>query len=168
MLKQTKSALLVVIGLSLVPIGSGVAQTSSPNSLQGVWKVTEVTTTGPTASKQAAPQPGLYIFTGKHYSMVTVNSDKPRPDLPREAATATLEQVRAAWDPFTAQSGTYEVKGSEVTFHPLVAKNPAVMKAGSFSTSSFQIEGSTLTLVNKASQTGPAANPTTRKLTRGE
>jgi hypothetical protein len=168
MLKQLKSALPVVIGLSFVLVGSGFAQTSSPSSLQGVWKVTEVTTTGPSASKQTAPQPGLYIFTGKHYSIVTINSDKPRPDLPQDATTATLEQLRAAWDPFTAQAGTYEVKGSDVTFRPLAAKNPSVMKAGNFSTSSFKIEGATLTLVNKATQAGPATNPTTRKLTRVE
>jgi len=165
MLKQTKSALLVVAGMSLVLVGSGFAQT---NPLQGVWKVSEVTTTGPKGAKQAAPQPGFYIFTGKHYSIVTVNSDQPRPDLPPAPATATLEQLQASWGEFTAQSGTYEVKGSEVTFHALAAKNPSAMKAGSFSTSAFKIEGSTLTLVSKATQAGPSTNPTTRKLTRVE
>jgi len=165
MLKQEKSGLIVVIGLSLLWVGSGFAQT---NPLQGVWKVTEVTTTGPKGAKQAAPQPGFYIFTGKHYSIVTVNSDQPRPDLPSDTNTATLEQLQASWGPFTGQSGAYEVKGSEVTFHALAAKNPSAMKTGNFSTSSFKIEGATLTLVNKANQTGPATNPTTRKLTRVE
>jgi len=165
MLKQSRSAFLVIAGLSLGLIGSGYAQT---NPLQGVWKVTEVTTTGPNASKRAAPQPGFYIFTGKHYSIVTVNSDQPRPDLPQDTNTASVAQLQASWGPFTAQSGTYEVKGSEVTFHALAAKNPSAMKAGNFSTASFKIEGNTLTLVNKANQAGPAANPTTRKATRVE
>ena len=165
MLKRTKSGMLVVIGLSLVLIGSGFAQT---NPLQGVWKVAEVTTTGPNSSTQTAPQPGLYIFTGKHYSIVTINSDTPRPDLPQETSKATAEQLQASWGPFTAQSGTYEVKGSEVTLRPLAAKNPSAMKAGNFSLSTFKIEGKTLTLVSKANQAGPAANPTTRKLTRVE
>jgi len=165
MLKQTKPAFLVAIGLSLALIGSGFAQT---NPLQGVWKMTEVTTTGPKGAQQAAPQPGFYLFTGKHYSIVTVNADKPRPDLPQDTNTATLEQLQASWGPFTAQSGTYEVKGAEVTFHALAAKNPSAMKAGNFSTSTFKIEGTTLTLVNKANQAGPATNPTTRKLTRVE
>ena len=165
MLKQTKSALLVAVGLSLVLVGSGFAQT---NPLQGVWKVSEVTTTGPKGAKQAAPQPGFYTFTGKHYSIVTVNSDQPRPDLPSDPNTATLEQLQASWGPFTAQSGTYEVKGSEVTFHALAAKNPSAMKAGNFTTSTFKVEGSTLTLVSKATQAGPSTNPTTRKLARVE
>lgn len=165
MLKLTKPGLFFVLGLSLVLVGSGFA---SPNPLQGAWKVTEVTTTGPKGAKQSAPQPGFYIFTGKHYSIVTVNSDGPRPDLPQDTNTATLEQLQASWGPFTGQSGTYEVKGSEVTFHALAAKNPSAMKAGNFSTSTFKIEGSTLTLVNKANQAGPATNPTTRKLTRVE
>lgn len=167
MSEQTKSRLLFALGLSLVLIGSSLAQ-ASPNPLQGVWKLTEVTTTGPKGVKQAAPQPGFYLFTGKHYSIVTVNSDAPRPDLPRDTNTATLEQLQASWGPFTGQSGTYEVKGSEVTFHALAAKNPSAMKDGNFSTSSFKIEGNTLTLVNKANQAGPATNPTTRKLTRVE
>ncbi|HQZ18672.1 MAG TPA: lipocalin-like domain-containing protein [Vicinamibacteria bacterium] len=164
MLKRIKPVSVVAVGLSLMLVGSGFAQT---NPLQGVWKVTEVTTTGPNASKRAA-QPGFYIFTGKHYSIVTVNSDQPRPDLPQDTNTATVAQLQASWGPFTAQSGTYEVKGSEVTFHALAAKNPSAMKAGNFSTSSFKIEGNTLTLVNKANQAGPAANPTTRKATRVE
>ena len=78
MLKRIKPVSVVAVGLSLMLVGSGFAQT---NPLQGVWKVTEVTTTGPNASKRAA-QPGFYILTGKHYSIVTVNSDQPRPDLP--------------------------------------------------------------------------------------
>lgn len=165
MSKRIKPVSFVAIGLSLMLAGSGSAQT---NPLQGVWKVAEVTTTGPNASKQAAPQPGFYIFTGKHYSIVTVNADQPRPDLPRDTNAATLAQLQASWGPFTAPSGTYEVKGSEVTFHALAAKNPSAMRAGNFSTSSFKIEGNTLTLVNKANQAGPAANPTTRKATRVE
>lgn len=165
MLKQAKPVPLAVIGMSLLFAAGAFAQT---NPLQGVWRVTEVTTTGPQGSNQTAPQPGFYIFTGKHYSIVTVNSDKPRPDLPQNTSTATLEQLQATWGEFTAQAGTYEVKGSEVTFHALAAKNPSAMKAGNFSTSSFKIEGSTLTLTSKANQNGPVTNPTTRKLTRVE
>jgi hypothetical protein len=110
----------------------------------------------------------LVIFTGKYYSIVTVNTDKPRPNLPQDKNTATASQVRDVWGPFTGQAGTYEVKGSEVTYHPNVAKNPGVMSSGSFAIDTFKIEGNTLTLVDKANRNGPAANPGTVKLTRVE
>ena len=136
--------------------------------LQGVWRVAEVTTTGPNAATNRSPQPGFYIFTGRHYSIVTVNSANPRPDLPQDTNTATAAQLNAVWGPFTGQSGTYEVSGSTVTTRPLAAKNPGVMASGNFATSSFKVEGSTLTLTSTGGQRGPAANPTTTKLTRVE
>jgi hypothetical protein len=156
---------LVACGLSLMLTGNASAES---NPLQGVWRVTEVTTTGPKGATLSSPQPGFYIFTGKHYSIVTVNSSAARPDLPQETDTATKEQLLASWGEFTAQTGTYEIKGSEVTFRALAAKNPSAMKAGNFSVSTFKVEGGTLTLVNKANQNGPANNPTTRKMTKVE
>jgi hypothetical protein len=145
---------------------SASAQSKSP--LQGVWKTSEVTTTGPNASTNKAPQPGFVIFTGKYYSIVSVNADKPRPNLPQDINTATAAQLREIWGPFTGQSGTYEIKGSEVTFRVLAAKNPGVMATGNFATDTFKIEGGTLTLVSKANQNGPANNQVTIKLTRVE
>jgi hypothetical protein len=154
---------LCVVVLSAI---SGFSQSKTP--LQGVWKVSEATTTGPNASTNKSPQPGFIIFTGKYYSIVTVNTDKPRPDLPQDINSATAAQLRDIWGPFTGQTGTFEVKGAEVTLRPLAAKNPVVMAAGSFNTQSFKIDGNTLTLVPKAGRNGPAQNPTTLKLTRVE
>jgi hypothetical protein len=87
------------------------------------------------------------------------------------------------WGPFTAQAGTYEVKGSEVTYRPSVAKNPNVMAPGNFMTDTFKIEGNTLTLVSNANRGAKegvpeedigvglrmrSGNPATIKLTRVE
>ena len=46
---------------------------------------------------------------------------KPYPDKPMDQDKA------AAFDPFVANSGTYEVKGSQLLTQPAVAKNPNVM-----------------------------------------
>ena len=145
---------------------SGFSQSKS--LLQGVWKPTEVVRTGPNASTNKNPQSCLIIFTSKYYSIVCVTSDKPRPDLPQDINTATGAQLRDVWGPFTGQSGTYEVKGSEVTYHQSVAKNPTVMSSGNFAIDAFKIEGNTLTLVDKATRNGPVANPGTVKLMRVE
>jgi hypothetical protein len=141
---------------------------SAVPSLQGAWRMSELTTTGANGSTNRTPQPGLWIFTGRHYSMVTVNSTTPRPDLPQDINTATADQLRAAWQPFTGQAGTYEVKGSTVTFRPIVAKNPGVMATGNFNTLSYKVDGNTLTLTQTAGRNGPVANPTTFKFNRVE
>src|SRR5215813_2398588 len=58
------AGLIALVGASLFS-HSGAA---SQPTLQGVWRVTEITTTGPNASKNGSPQPSLYIYTAKHYS----------------------------------------------------------------------------------------------------
>jgi len=138
-----------------------------PTVLTGTWRVTEAKTTGPNASTNSNPQPGLFLFTGNHYSRVTINSQAPRPDIGANVANATAAQLLATYGPFT-QSGTYEVSGGNVTCRPEVAKNPGLMAAGSMLVFSFKIEGNKLTLVQVRTQSGTIANPTTTTLTRIE
>ena len=70
--------------------------------------------------------------------------------------------------PFTANGGTYEVKGNTLTNHPSIAKNPTVMASGATNTFSFKMDGKTLTLTSVTNTQGPVANPTTWTLTRVE
>jgi hypothetical protein len=131
-----------------------------------VWKVTEVTTSG---STNASPQPGLFIFTRSHYSMVRLAGTNPRPPLTQsEVASATADQLRAVWGPLTAQAGTYEVTGGQITTTPIVAKLPGNMKAGFSIVRSFTIQGNTLTLTDVRNTDGPATDPTTITLARVE
>ncbi|HEY4671979.1 MAG TPA: hypothetical protein VIG78_07940 [Gemmatimonadaceae bacterium] len=95
-------------------------------SLEGVWKPVEVVVdSGPDRGRHTADvQPGLLIFTKKHYSVNTVQGFKARP-IP--SANATDEQLGLSFLSYTANAGTYQRKGSTLTFSPSVAKNPAVM-----------------------------------------
>jgi hypothetical protein len=83
------------------------------------------------------------------------------------ADKATAEQLRAAWGPFQAQAGTYEISGANLTTHPQVAKNSA-LEPGAFTVYSYKIDGPTLTLAATKTSAGPPANPVTMKLTRVE
>ena len=126
-----------------------------------------MTITGPNARTIASPQPGLYIFTPRYYSIDMVTSDTPRPDLPQQGATD--KQRADAFGPFTANAGTYAIKGNELTNTIIAAKNPNAMTSGGFQVFTFQMDGKkTLWLTQKANQNGPATNPTTIKLTRME
>ena len=142
----------------------------TPPSLQGVWRVTSVVTTGAGASNNPSPQPGIYIFTKQHYSIIFVRGTAPRKAVPDAANPAKLTDAEKitrfeAYDPYTANSGTYETKGATVTTHAIVAKNPGSM--GTSLTREFKITGNTLTVVQKSSP-GEPISQTTTTLTRIE
>ena len=136
----------------LVSAGSFLALRPAGNTdaggLDGVWKVVEVTVTNAEGTTtNPVEQPNLTIFTDGHYATLNVFGDEPRAQLPDDP---TDEQVLAAWRPFGANAGTYEVSGSELTTTVLVAKNPNATANQNTNTSSFEVDGDTLyrTLTN--------------------
>jgi hypothetical protein len=140
----------------------------SQASIQGVWQLVEVTTTGSNGSTNVSPQPGLRIFTDKHFSRVLVDGDQARPDLP-DAATATADELRAVWGPLVGEAGSYELTGGNLfTSRALVAKTPAGMKSDGFSTVSYKLEGNMLWLTQLSTQDGPTTDPIVSKYTRVE
>jgi hypothetical protein len=162
------AGLMALVGAPLLS-QSGAA---SQPTLQGVWRITEVTTTGKDASTNKSPQPSLYIFTAKHYSIARVNGTAPRPNLTAaDYPKATAAQLLAVWGPsgFAAQSGTYEVAGGKLTTRAIVARGTGPMAPGAFATSSYKLDGKTLTITQERGFDGkPVENPTTWKLTRIE
>ena len=163
-----KSMLLAVAGVALVA-SQPVSAQPARESIQGVWRVVEAQTTGPGARTIAfADRPNLTFITATHYSRVEVQADGPRPTL-ADAAKASADELRAAWGPFVAEAGTYEVSaGGLVTMRPIASKNPAVMGAGVFITYSYTLEGDTLSLTQQRSQNGPFPYPFTLRLKRVE
>lgn len=142
---------------------------NAQTALTGVWRTSEIVRTGPDAETISPAQPGLVIFTAGFYSIVRVNSDGPRPDLGvTDLDTASADELRAVYGPITAQAGTYEIHGGNVTLRPQTAKNTFVMAPGTFTTYSFSVEGDTLTMTNLENDNGPAENPTTITYSRAE
>ena len=136
--------LLATIILCGVVIG---AQGAAKQSIEGVWKVSEIVVTGADPSTISSPQPGLFIFTRGHYSIMYVPGNKPR--ALKKADAATTDEKVAAFDSFLANSGTYELAGSAVTIRPIVARDPNYM-VGGFNKYQFRIDANTLTLTNKS------------------
>lgn len=134
-----KLKIIAVITLLFTSAGACFAQQGG--SLTGAWRITQTQGRGPNGRTQAHPQPGFILFTAKHYSIVSVTSDNPRPPLPEDVSKATADQLRATWGPFVANSGTYEAKDGVLELHPALAKT-----SPSGQTWSYKIEGATLTL----------------------
>ena len=165
---STKRLLIVSVLIGNAAI-VGHAQRGKPNSgVIGVWHVSELTFIGENERTVTKPQPGIVIFTPHYYSRNLVTSDAPRPELP-PPDKLTDKQIAAAFRPFTANAGTYEIRGNELTTKRIAAKNPAEMRAGNFLTFTFRLEGrDTLWLTSKTDENGPLVNPTAVKLTRLE
>ena len=143
--------------LTLFVLAPGLAFSQGNTPIDGVWRVTEIVTTGANPSTISSAQPSLIIFARGHYSWLNINGATPRKQRPAAAAPGKptdAEKIAAfdEWQPFTANSGTFEVKGTTLTRRLLVAKNVGAMSATAKpQIQQFKIEGDTLWL------TGPAA-----------
>jgi len=125
------------IAACLAALCVGTASAQAPNRLEGVWQIVERVT--PAANPRAMgvevvstnPQPGLIIFTRGHYSEVYLGGPPravtPLPVEPLNLSDAEKIAKYEEWRPLTANAGTYEVSGSVLTRHPIVAKNVEVL-----------------------------------------
>ena len=151
-------ASLMLLSLSLL-VGCAQtqqeAETTEPAEparglVEGVWRLSQVTITGgPNEGTIPNPQPSLYMFGQRHYSIMRVNGTEARPLWPEGVGRADLtdSQVRATFGPFIANAGEYETDGTMITTRPIVALSPNFMSGGS-ETFVYQVEGDQLVLVD--------------------
>src|SRR5687768_17396833 len=64
-------------------------------AIEGVWRVAQVQDNTGT---NAQPQPNLYIFTKRHYSIIQVVGKEPR-RTPADMSKATAEELQAVFGP---------------------------------------------------------------------
>jgi len=141
---------MAAILLSLITGAAALAQNTAHNPLVGAWRITEIADTG--KPPLTTPQPGLYIFTPKHYSFIRINGAKPLPDYPSNDKATDAEKV-TVFNTIYMQSGSYTVKDNVLAVKVLVAKSAFAMAAPG-NQFDFTINGDTLTLTQKPN--GPA------------
>ena len=144
MYRFTKSlaALAGLLIFSMLLIGLVLAENSAVSSqtktqVEGVWKIAEVLVPPKNPAEKGttitSPQPSLIILTKGYYSFLVVREERPAFAPAKDPANLTDAEKIARyeqWRPFTANSGTYEVKGSMLQMHPIVAKSVEVMTSG--------------------------------------
>ena len=157
----------VVVPLFFVLAAFAADLEAQTQALRGTWQVSEIVITGPGARTITSPQPGLFIFTATHYSVTQVRSEEPRSQ-PADFGTASADEVRAAWAPFRAQAGTYEVSDTTLTTRPMVAKNPSTMAPGVMLAYAFRLRGDTLWLRQVHGPGGPMVSSATFEYRRIE
>ncbi len=131
--------LLVPAAMAASVMALRPATDHSYSAVEGVWKSVEVTvTTADSTYTNEVTEPNLLIFTKRYYAGLRILRAEPRLELPDEPSD---EQLLAAWRPFRAGAGTYEVSGSEITTKVIVAKNPNATAEQRENTSAFELEG---------------------------
>ena len=125
--------IVIIVGAIAVASGCGPAERSDMetelgSALLGAWKITEVSVTSADTTRTSEdPQPGLYIFSDRHFSNLLVSGTEDRTPFADET---TDEEVLAAYRRVIADAGTYEVTDTELTTHNIVAKVPNYMNGG--------------------------------------
>jgi hypothetical protein len=154
----------------------------SQGSIQGAWRPVSRTipaTTNPgdrsdpfahlPIGTQTTLQPGLLIFTARHYSRTTDTATTPRPTTPEApSGKATVEDLQARWGPFQATAGTYELSEGALTLRAMVAKNPAEQRSGNFVRLTVRMDGDPLWLTPIENSAGRIAAGVTTEYVRVE
>src|SRR5262245_12395361 len=125
-----------VLTACVLALGASAAYGQAKNPLMGAWKVTEIA--NPDRPPLTSPQPGLYVFTEKHYSAVRLNGTKPLPDYPSNDKATEAEKA-AVFDILYMNTGSYTVSGNTLTLSPMVAKSAFAMVPGRTLTYEFTI-----------------------------
>ena len=141
-----------LIGITLLALLAGTVyvysqSSGTKNPLMGAWKVTEIAdTNGPAVTN---PQPGLYIFTGQHYSFARINGTKPLPGYPSNDKATDAEKV-TVFNSLYLNTGTYTVTGNVLATKAMVAKS-AFAIGGAGNRYEFAVNGNALVLTQKPS-----------------
>jgi hypothetical protein len=158
----TGAAMAAGLALAAVSLAAPQAALAAGKaaSIDGVWKVTDVTVTGANPMTNSSPQTSFYIFTHGHYAYLADTSITPRTAAPiKDPANLTDAEKIAKfqeWSPVIAQAGTYKVKGATLTRLPSIAKNVAAIGPGGQGESEIKLTGNTLVMTTKSPPGQPA------------
>jgi hypothetical protein len=141
-----KKSLLIISPFVAFLFAATFAQTKSP--VEGVWKISVWIEHGDTNTN---PHASLFIFTKNYYSVAHLNKSRaelgPTKD-PKNLTDAEKIERFEQWNAFTGISGSYEVKGSTLIMHPIVAKATWQMNGQTPQQLTFKLEGtSTLWII---------------------
>lgn len=158
-----KKILFAIAVLPAFLLAANAAFAQKKNQLEGVWKVVEVIVPSQNSGKDtiiSTPQPGVVIFTKSYYSIIVIQSGQSRTAAgqPKDAQHLTdAEKIArySEWSPLVANSGTYEIVGSTIHRHPIVAKTVDVMNNQNPTPDDFTLEGTnTLRITPAADRAG--------------
>ena len=140
----------------------GILVTASPRhepgpteqvSVRGAWQVLTMSlTTGEQTTRNVSPQPGLVLFTERHYSLMYVEGAAARKMFSDPARPTDAEKLDA-YETFVGHSGTYAVADSIIAMSVVVAKLPNLTGPelrNTFARFAYERRGDTLRLTRRS------------------
>ena len=120
--------------------------------LHGAWRIVRTSlAAGEQPNFRTYTQPGLLLFTARHYSLMYVEGNESRKMFSDPARPTVAEKVDA-FDTFVGHSGTYSLEGSIVVMDVEIAKLPNLTSPelrSTFARFEYQIAGDTLQLTRR-------------------
>ena len=144
----------LVLALVLASPAAAQSNAERARALQGAWRFIE--TSNPRTLQIVDNQQGFRLFVDGHYAWVRVNGLRARPAVDSTAASAQLWSVYERL--FTAQAGTYEVRGDTLITRTTVSETPAAMAADNFNIWIYRVVGDQLYVSLIGNQSGPVDN----------
>jgi hypothetical protein len=121
-------------------------------ALPGAWRIVRTSlTTSDQPSFVDYSQPGLLLFTARHYSLTYVEGNKTR-QMFQDPARPTEAEKLDAFDTFVGHSGTYSVADSLIAMQIEISKSPNLMGTelrNTFARFAYEIVGDTLRLTRR-------------------
>jgi hypothetical protein len=168
---RIKLAVIFVCVFATVSVATISGQARSGNPIKGIWRIVASGPADHVVDRKAIGMSGMVIFGDGYWMYGTESGDSPRPALPAGgAASATAEQLRAAWGPMDVQGGPYELKGNELHLRHIIAKGVGAYNATVPLVVSFKVDasGKTGTITQVRGAQGPFQNPVTWRIERLE
>jgi hypothetical protein len=121
-------------------------------ALPGAWRIVRTSlTTSDQPSVVDYSQPGLLLFTARHYSLMYVEGNKTR-QMFQDPARPTEAEKLDAFDTFVGHSGTYSVADSLIAMQIEISKSPNLMGTelrNTFARFAYEMVGDTLRLTRR-------------------
>lgn len=97
-------------------------------SVEGAWRLAEtgIRSAGGVWEERPAPQGGLFVFTGRHYSYFYIPGPEPRARFANPNQPTDTERA-ATYGSFIAGAGSYTFDGSTLAMKTDFRKNPNEM-----------------------------------------
>ncbi len=141
-MKKLVMVAIAMMGSSLSGVGHAQA------ALNGAWRVMEVVVTGGENPGIYADVQSMIIFSEEHYSVV--GNFGERPNTPEGVGLISDELALASFRTFRANAGSYNVSGSRLIRHFMLALNPR--DVGVTLESEYERRGDTLTITTTNDQ----------------
>ena len=113
------------------------------HSIVGVWQIKDFAKQNGNRLLGDRIIPSLFIFAYRHYCMVWVLSAEPQRAFAEPWHPTDAEKIER-FDSLVVNAGTYEIAGSTITAHPIVARIPEFV--GGRLVCEYQVEGDSLQL----------------------